>query len=105
MSLINLITQTVPSAIKFAFVLLDPFAWVIDALDDLEIADNTLVIYITGDNGASAEGTIHGAWSAPSFQNGVPEDPEWLLEHIDDFGTAKCENHFNVGWAWALDSS
>jgi arylsulfatase len=77
---------------------------VIDALDELEIADNTLVIYITGDNGASAEGTIHGAWSAPSFQNGVPEDPEWLLEHIDDFGTAKCENHFNVGWAWALDS-
>ena len=77
---------------------------VIDALDELEIADNTLVIYITGDNGASAEGTIHGAWSAPSFQNGVPEDPEWLLERIDDFGTAKCENHFNVGWAWALDS-
>ena len=77
---------------------------VIDVLDDLEIADNTLIIYITGDNGASAEGTIHGAWSAPSFQNGVPEDPEWLLEHVDDFGTAKCENHFNVGWAWALDS-
>jgi len=77
---------------------------VIDALDDLEIADNTMVIYITGDNGASAEGTVHGAWSAPSFQNGVPEDPEWLLEHIDDFGSANCENHFNVGWAWALDS-
>ena len=65
---------------------------------------DTLVIYLSGDNGASAEGTIHGAWSAPSFQNGVHEDPEWLLEHIDDFGTAKCENHFNVGWAWALDS-
>ena len=64
----------------------------------------TLVIYLSGDNGASAEGTIHGAWSAPSFQNGVHEDPEWLLEHMDDFGTAKCENHFNVGWAWALDS-
>ena len=64
----------------------------------------TLVIYLSGDNGASAEGTIHGAWSAPSFQNGVHEDPEWLLEHIDDFGTAKCENHFNVGWAWALDA-
>jgi len=79
-------------------------ARVIDALDDLNIAENTLVVYITGDNGASAEGTIHGAWSAPSFQNGVPEDPEWLLDHIDDFGTARCENHFNVGWAWALDS-
>ncbi|NBW91791.1 MAG: arylsulfatase, partial [Actinobacteria bacterium] len=75
-----------------------------DALERLNIMDNTLVVYITGDNGASAEGTIHGAWSAPSFQNGVPEDPEWLLEHMEDFGTAKCENHFNVGWAWALDS-
>lgn len=77
---------------------------VIDAIDNLGQLDNTLVIYITGDNGASAEGTIHGAWSAPSFQNGVPEDPEWLLDHIDDFGTAASENHFNVGWAWAMDS-
>ena len=77
---------------------------VIQAVEDMGEMDNTLVIYITGDNGASAEGTIHGAWSAPSFQNGVPEDPEWLLEHIDDFGTERCENHFNVGWAWALDA-
>ena len=75
-----------------------------DALDRLQQFDNTLVIYLTGDNGASAEGTIHGAWSAPSFQNGVHEDPEWLLDHIEDFGTDRCENHFNVGWAWALDS-
>jgi len=67
-------------------------------------ADNTLVIYITGDNGASAEGTLNGAWAAPSFQNGLPEDPEWLLAHMDDFGTARCENHFNVGWAWSLDT-
>ena len=77
---------------------------VIDAIDELGVLDDTLVIYLTGDNGASAEGTIHGAWSAPSFQNGRHEDPEWLLEHIDDFGTPNCENHFNVGWAWALDS-
>jgi len=75
---------------------------VIDAARQQE--RDTLIIYLSGDNGASAEGTIHGAWSAPSFQNGVHEDPEWLLEHIDDFGTSKCENHFNVGWAWALDS-
>ena len=66
--------------------------------------DNTLVFYITGDNGASGEGTLHGAWSAPSFQNGRPEDPEWLLEHMDDFGSADCENHYNYPWAWALDS-
>ena len=77
---------------------------VLDAIERLGLDDDTLVIYLTGDNGASAEGTIHGAWSAPSFQNGVHEDPEWLLEHLDDFGTARCENHYNVGWAWALDA-
>ena len=77
---------------------------VLDVVDQLGVGENTLVLYVTGDNGASAEGTIHGAWSAPSFQNGVPEDPEWLLEHMDDFGSARCENHFNVGWAWALDA-
>ena len=79
---------------------------VIEEARQLDSADGTetLIIYLTGDNGASAEGTIHGAWSAPSFQNGVPEDPEWLLERISDFGTERCENHFNVGWAWALDA-
>ena len=77
---------------------------VLDALDEMGESENTLVMYITGDNGASAEGTIHGAWSAPSFQNGIPEDPEWLLEHMGDFGTARCENHYNLAWAWALDS-
>ncbi len=77
---------------------------VLDAVEEMGEADNTLFMYITGDNGASAEGTIHGAWSAPSFQNGIPEDPEWLLEHMDDFGTARCENHYNLSWAWALDS-
>ena len=64
---------------------------VIEALEALGCFEDTLVIYLTGDNGASAEGTIHGAWSAPSFQNGIHEDPEWLLEHMDDFGTDRCE--------------
>jgi arylsulfatase len=73
-------------------------------LEELGIFDDTLFIYITGDNGSSAEGTEHGAWSAPAFQNGLPEDPEWLLEHIDDFGSVNCENHFNAAWAWALDA-
>ena len=77
---------------------------VIDAIDELSQWDNTLFIYVCGDNGASAEGTLHGAWSSPSFQNGLPEDPEWLLAHLADFGTARCENHYNVGWAWALDT-
>ena len=77
---------------------------VIDAIAELGQWDNTLFIYVCGDNGASAEGTLHGAWSSPSFQNGLPEDPEWLLAHMADFGTVRCENHYNVGWAWALDA-
>jgi arylsulfatase len=76
----------------------------LNALDAMGETDNTLFIYITGDNGASAEGTVNGAWSAPSFQNGLPEDPDWLLEHMGDFGSARCENHYNLAWAWALDS-
>ncbi len=77
---------------------------VINAIDELGQWENTLFIYVCGDNGASAEGTLHGAWSSPAFQNGLPEDPEWLLAHLADFGTARCENHYNVGWAWALDA-
>ncbi len=76
----------------------------IGAIDELGRWENTLFIYVCGDNGASAEGTLHGAWSSPAFQNGLPEDPEWLLAHLADFGTARCENHYNVGWAWALDA-
>ena len=51
---------------------------VIDAIEELGCFDNTLVVYLTGDNGASAEEqfTVLGV---PSFQNGTHEDPEWLL--------------------------
>lgn len=73
-------------------------------LSSVGVDENTMVVYITGDNGASAEGTVHGAWSAPTFQNGVPEDPNWLIQNMADFGSARCENHFNIGWAWALDA-
>ena len=76
---------------------------VIDVIKEMGQWENTLFIYIVGDNGSSAEGTIHGTWSSPAMQNGFPEDPEWLLEHIEDLGSAAAENHYNVGWAWALD--
>ena len=76
----------------------------VDVLDDLGEWDNTLFIYLTGDNGASGEGRIDGTWSLPSLQNGADEDPELLLEHLEDLGTARSECHYNVGWAWALDA-
>ena len=62
-------------------------ARLIDALEGMDEWENTLFIYVTGDNGASAEGRIDGTWSLPALQNGFEEDPEFLLEHIDDFGT------------------
>ena len=77
---------------------------VVSSIKEIGVWDNTLFIYIVGDNGASGEGTVHGAWSSPSFQNGMPEDPEFLLAHMDDFGSPRCENHYNAGWAWGLDT-
>ena len=76
----------------------------VDVLDDLGEWDNTLFVYLTGDNGASGEGRIDGTWSLPSLQNGADEDPELLLEHLEDLGTVRSECHYNVGWAWALDA-
>ena len=76
----------------------------VDALSDLGVLDDTLVYYIIGDNGASAEGTINGCFNEMTTLNGMPgiETPEFLLSKIDDFGTPKAYNHYAVGWAHAL---
>jgi arylsulfatase len=77
---------------------------VIDALEDLGILDDTLVYYILGDNGASAEGTLNGCFNEMATLNGLPgiETTEFLVSKIDDFGTAAAYNHYAVGWAHAL---
>ena len=76
----------------------------IDALDDLGILDNTLVYYIIGDNGASAEGSLTGSFNELMMLNGAGalETPEFMASHIDDFGTPKAYNHYAVGWAHAM---
>ena len=76
----------------------------VDTLSDLGILDDTLIYYIIGDNGASAEGTINGCFNEMTTLNGMPgiETPEFLLSKIDDFGTPKAYNHYAVGWAHAL---
>jgi arylsulfatase len=76
----------------------------VDTLSDLGILDDTLIYYIIGDNGASAEGTINGCFNEMTTLNGMPgiETPEFLLSKIDDFGTPKAYNHYEVGWAHAL---
>ena len=76
----------------------------VDALEDLGVLENTLVYYIIGDNGATAEGTMNGSYNETILFNGAAalETPEFMMERIDDFGAPKAYNHFAVGWAHAM---
>ena len=76
----------------------------IDAIEDLGALDDTLIYYILGDNGASAEGTPNGCFNEMCTLNGLAgiETTEFLLSKIDDFGTPDAYNHYAVGWAHAL---
>ena len=78
----------------------------IDALEDLEVLDDTIVYYIIGDNGASAEGTMNGAFNEMANFNGMAalETPEFLLSKIDALGLPESYNHYSVGWAWAMNT-
>ncbi len=77
-----------------------------DALSDLGILEDTLVIAMIGDNGASAEGTPNGCFNEIAVLNGMGglETPEFLMEHIDEFGGPNSYNHYAVGWAHAMDT-
>ena len=78
----------------------------VDALDDLGVLEDTLVYYIIGDNGASAEGTVNGTFNEMFVFNGAAalETPEFVAARIDEFGTPSAYNHFAVGWAHAMDT-
>jgi arylsulfatase A-like enzyme len=75
----------------------------IDALEDVGILGETVVLYIVGDNGASAEGTPRGTLNELFvFNQSLDiETPEYLSEHIDQLGTPQANNHYAVGWAHA----
>jgi hypothetical protein len=77
---------------------------VIDAAAALPDADNTLIIYIIGDNGASAEGGLDGETNENASFNGVYETWQNALERIDELGGPKYYNHFPAAWAWAMDT-
>jgi len=78
----------------------------IDALKDLEVLDDTLVYVIIGDNGASAEGSLQGAFNEMVTLTGYAqlETPEFLKARIDKFGGPEAYNHYAVGWAHAMDT-
>ncbi len=76
---------------------------ILDSLQESGQLDNTLVIYLMGDNGASAEGTMQGTTSEVSAQF-APESIEYLVSMIDQLGSHKTYNHYPIGWAHAMDT-
>ncbi|MDV6271299.1 arylsulfatase [Rhodococcus globerulus] len=77
---------------------------VVDAVESIGALDNTLIYYIIGDNGASAEGTVNGAFNEMANFNGLAaiETPEFMAEVKDKLGGVDSYNHYSVGWAWAM---
>jgi arylsulfatase len=78
----------------------------LDALEAMGVLDNTLVFYIAGDNGASAEGSLTGTTNEMISLNAArgAETLDYKLAHIDDIGTVLAYNHYPVGWAHAMDT-
>jgi arylsulfatase A-like enzyme len=79
-------------------------ARLIETIDDLGELDNTLVVYIQGDNGASAEGSPQGLLNEMTFFNNIPEKFSEVLRRMDELGGPKTFNHYPIGWAHAMDT-
>ena len=77
---------------------------VIEAVEDMGQLDNTLIIYITGDNGASPEGSEHGTPNEVASLQGGDVPVKDQLKFYDVWGTDQTYPHYAVGWAWALDT-
>jgi len=78
---------------------------VIQAIDDMGKLDNTLIIYISGDNGSSAEGSPNGTPNEVAQFNGVEVPVAAQLKYFYDvWGSDKTYNHMAVGWTWAFDT-
>jgi arylsulfatase A-like enzyme len=78
---------------------------VIRAVEDMGKLDNTLIIYICGDNGTSPEGTLSGTFNQMTAYNGILDVPEALqLLHFEDWGSSATYPHMAVAWSWAFDT-
>jgi len=76
----------------------------VDAIADMGQLENTLVFYIVGDNGASAEGSMNGMFNEMTYFNGVHEKVEDILKHYDELGGPNTYGHYAAGWAVAGDT-
>jgi arylsulfatase len=78
---------------------------VIQAVDDMSKLDNTLIIYISGDNGTSAEGTLVGTPNQMTAYNGILDIPiADQMKAYDAWGSAATYPHMSVAWSWAFDT-
>jgi len=76
----------------------------IGALDTMGVRDNTLLIYIVGDNGASAEGGPEGTYNEMMALNGIIATDAVNAPHLDEWGGPSTFPHYAIGWAWAGDT-
>ena len=81
----------------------DQIGRVIDYLEDSGQLDNTIIVVVS-DNGASGEGGPNGSFNENKFFNNIPDSIEANLARIDELGSPSSYNHYNTGWAWALDT-
>jgi arylsulfatase len=81
----------------------DRLGRVLDHLEETGELDNTLIVAMS-DNGASGEGGPNGSFNEWRFFNGIADTAEETFEHIDELGTPASNNHYNTGWAWAMDT-
>jgi arylsulfatase len=77
---------------------------VVKAFEELGKLENTLIIYINGDNGTSAEGGPIGTPNEVAFFNGVPVPVDVQMKFYDVWGTEQTYNHMSAGWSWAFDT-
>src|SRR6266568_1407487 len=78
---------------------------VIQAVEDMGKLDNTIIIYISGDNGTSAESTLEGTFNQMTSYNGILTLPEVVqMLHYENWGSDKTYPHMAVGWTWAFDT-
>src|SRR5262245_4126178 len=78
---------------------------VIQAVEDMGKLDNTLIIYISGDNGTSAEGTTRGTFNQMTAYNAILDLPiAEQMKHYDEWGSSSTYPHMSVAWSWAFDT-
>jgi arylsulfatase A-like enzyme len=73
----------------------------VGSLEEIGVMENTLFLYLVGDNGASAEGGPEGAYNEMMALNGIINTYDMMKNHIDDWGSPETFPHYAIGWAWA----